>query len=126
MLLTVRKNSDFYAKIDLTDLDDNKIILDDGDELVFSVKKSLVSNSPVVIRKSFHDYDRLDGSYPFKLTADETNIQAGIYFYVTADETNIQAGIYFYDIALKCSDGDFFHITMPDQFVIRETVARKD
>ena len=38
MLLTVRKNSDFYAKIDLTDLDDNKIILDDGDELVFSVK----------------------------------------------------------------------------------------
>ena len=39
MLLTVRKNSDFYAKIDLTDLDDNKIILDDGDELVFSVKK---------------------------------------------------------------------------------------
>lgn len=111
MLLTVRKNSDFYAKIDLTDLDDNKIILDDGDELVFSVKKSLVSNSPVVIRKTFHDYDQLDGSYPFKLTA---------------NETNIQAGIYFYDIALKCSDGDFFHITMPDQFVIRETVARKD
>ena len=111
MLLTVRKNSDFYAKINLTDLDGNKIILSDGDKLIFSVKKSLVSNSPVVIRKTFHDYDQLDGSYPFKLTS---------------DETNIQAGIYFYDIALQCSDGDFFHITMTDQFVIKETVARKD
>lgn len=111
MTLTIRKASDFYAKIRLTSSDGAPVLLSDGDELVFGVKKSLVRESPVVIRKTLHDYDQMDGSYPFTLTA---------------DETDIPCGEYFYDIALQCANGEFYHVTPADSFIVKETVARKE
>lgn len=74
-------------------------------------KKSLIQNAPVIIRKSLHDYDLINGVYTFTLSA---------------DETNIPHGTYFYDIALKLSNGDFYHVTPADQFIVKETVSRKE
>ena len=111
MLIIVRKASVFYGKINLTDENGNTVILSDGDELIFSVKKSLATDSPVIIRKSVSDYDQINGAYLFTLSA---------------DETNIPHGTYFYDIVLKLSNGEFYHVTPADQFIVKETVSRKE
>ena len=111
MLIIVRKASVFYGKINLTDKNGNTVVLSDGDELIFSVKKSLATDSPVIIRKSVSDYDQINGAYLFTLSA---------------DETNIPHGTYFYDIALKLSNGEFYHVTPADQFIVKETVSRKE
>ncbi len=111
--MIVKRASDFYIKIRLTNENADGIILGENDKLIFAVKKDYHTNSEenTIIRKTLQEYDEILGGYPFKLTS---------------EETDIPAGIYYYDIGLQCSNGEFYHITTADQFIIKESVARKD
>lgn len=112
MIIIIRKASTFYGKIILTDKNNNRIIISENDKLIFSVKKSLKNNdNDIVITKVLYDYDRLNEAYPFVLSA---------------EETDITSGTYYYDVGLQCSNGEFYHVTTPDEFIIEESIARKD
>lgn len=112
MSITIKKASTFYGRITLTDKNNNGIIISEDDKLIFSVKKSLKdSNDEIVITKVFYDYDQLEGKYPFVLSA---------------EETDLPIGIYYYDVGLQRKNGEFYHITTTDEFIIKESVTRKE
>ena len=111
--MIVRRASTFYGRINLTNENGDGIILSDSDYLIFSVKKSLKTNNAnnIVIHKTLHEYDQINGSYPCVLSV---------------EDTDIPSGNYFYDVGLQCSNGEFYHVTMPDLFIIKESIARKE
>ncbi len=113
MFMIVNRGSTFYGKITLTNDSGIPVQLSDDDCLIFCVKKDYEkNNSPnILIRKSLYPYDELDGSYTFMLTA---------------EDTDIPAGTYYYDIALQCGNGEFYQIINTDEFIIKESVSRKE
>ena len=111
MFIIVRRASTFYGRITLTNDNYDGITISEGDKLIFSVKKSLKENNDeILISKTLYHYDQIDGGYPFVLSA---------------EETDLPADKYYYDIGLQCKNGEFYHVIMPDQFIIRESIARK-
>ncbi len=113
LFIIVRQASTFYGMINLTNEYLNSITLNEGDKLIFTVKKDYHTNTKenILISKTLHDYDEIHGGYPFVLTP---------------DETDISSGTYYYDIGLQCSNGEFYHITMTDEFIVKESVSRKE
>ena len=111
MFIVVRKASTYYGRITLTNENYDGVTLSENDKLIFSVKKSLKEDSNALITKTLYHYDQLDGGYSFVLST---------------EETDLPAGTYYYDVGLQCGNGEFYHVTMPNQFIIRDSVARKE
>ncbi len=112
MLIIIRKASTFYSKISLSDNHKNPVVLSQGDQLIFTVRKNYDDDqSPPLIRKVIRYDEQIEGGYPFVLTP---------------EETNLPAGTYYYDVGLQCQNGEFYHITMAEQFVVNESISRKE
>lgn len=108
MVIIVRKASTYFGRISLTDSKGKKLLLSEDEKLIFTVKKKLDS-SDIIINKIIHEYDQINETYPFVLNA---------------SETDLPTGRYFYDVGLSCKNGEFYHITAPDEFIINGSLAR--
>ncbi len=112
MTIIVRKASTFFGRLILWDTCGNGLLLTDGDRLIFSVKKSLDdADEKNIIHKTLDSGDEFEGGYVFELTP---------------EDTDIPIGKYFYDIGVQRANGEFYHATMPDEFIIKQSIARKD
>ena len=112
MFIVVRKASTFFGRITITDKNQNGVILDSADKLIFTVRKSLKD-------------DPDDAKIKKVITADH-EFEGGYGFELTPEETDLPIGIYHYDIGLQRENGEFYRIMIPDQFIINSSVARKE
>ena len=112
MFIIVRRASTFFGTISITDCDNNRIVLSNTDKLIFTVKKHQDNEdeSPV-IKKVMIPNRQSEGEYVFELTP---------------EETDLSPGIYYYDVGVQRSNGEFYHIDIPDQFIIKESISRKE
>ena len=113
MTVIVRKASTFFGRIVLSDSEQNGLLLSEQDKLIFSVKKSLNE-----------DDDDQDYVICKVLTADN-EFQGGYVFELSPEDTNIPTGRYFYDIAIQRENGEFYHVTIPDEFIIKQSISRR-
>ena len=112
MVIIVRKASTFFGRITLSDTGGNGLLLTDDDKLIFSVKRSLDdADENVIICKVLTAGNEFEGGYVFELTP---------------EETDIPTGKYFYDIGVQRADGEFYHAAMTDEFIIKQSISRKD
>lgn len=110
MFIIVRKGSVFYGKLVLRDEECADVELSEGDRIIFTVRKKLSGGTPV-IRKVLYPGEEIGGAYPFMLDG---------------EETDIAPGTYYYDAALECQNGEFYHLTDADEFIVCETVSEKE
>lgn len=112
MIIIVRKASTFFGRIILSDSSGNRLLLTDEDKVIFSVKKSLDdADEDVMIYKVLTVFDEFEGGYVFELSP---------------EDTDIPIGRYFYDIGVQRANGEFYHATMPDEFIIKQSITRRD
>lgn len=111
MVLIVRRGSSFFGRITVRDKEHGRVRLTGDEKLVFTVRRTLENDPEPVIRCVMTPGDELEGGYVFMLTP---------------EETDIPAGRYYYDIAVVGDNGGFYHITEPDELIVRQTISRKD
>lgn len=112
MIIIVRKGSTFFGRIIITDKSYNRILLTETDKLIFTVKTDLNDdNKNYIIKKIINSDRELNGEYCFELTP---------------EETDLPAGTYFYDIGIQRKNGEFYHIDMPDEFIVKQSISRKE
>lgn len=108
--IEVYQKNTLYITVTLTDNNDNNYHLENGDKLIFGVKK-IQSNPNYTIKKVLTLADEINDGYTFCLTA---------------DNMSISPGRYIYDIALQFADGDFKTIVHPSRFVVIGVICGKE
>lgn len=112
MFIIIRRASTFYGRINLSDDQHHPVLLEDTDQLIFTVRDSMETDAAeVLIRKVITADREFEGNYGFELTP---------------EETDLPVGTYYYDVGLQRENGEFYHITIPDQFIIKQSISRKD
>ncbi|MED9970004.1 MAG: hypothetical protein UFA98_08355 [Ruminococcus sp.] len=113
MFIIVRKGSTFFGRIELTDRDQNVVLLEETDKLIFTVRKGYYSEEEgnPLIKKVITPDREIEGGYCFELTP---------------EETDLNPGTYYYDIGVQCENGEFYHIDMIDEFIINPSVSRNE
>lgn len=113
MFIVVRKATTYFFRIRITDGNKNTVLLTDTDKLIFTVNKRLIeSNDDPVIKKIMTSDDELEGCYGFELTPEDT--------------ADISTGTYYYDAGVQRENGEFYRIMIPDQFIIKSSLSRKE
>ena len=110
MFIIVRRGSVFFGKLCLRDEEDSQVELSEDDRIIFTVRKTLGGGAPL-IRRILYPGEEIGGAYPFMLTA---------------QETDLTPGTYYYDAALECANGEFYHLMAPDEFIVSETISKKE
>lgn len=112
LFIVIRKASTFFGRITIADNEQNGVILDAADKLIFTVRQSLKENpGDAKIKKIITADHEFEGGYGFELTP---------------EETNLPIGTYYYDVGLQRENGEFYHITVPDEFIIKQSMSRKE
>ena len=113
MFLVIRKATTYFFRIRITDGNKNTVLLTGTDKLILTVKKNLDnSNEQSVIEKIMTSDDELEGCYGFELTPEDT--------------ADTPVGTYYYDAGVQRENGEFYRIMIPDQFVIKSSLTRKE
>ena len=108
----MKRASTFFGRIVLTDKENNTVLLTNTDKLFFSVMEKCCDNTGNhVIDKTITVDREFEGGYGFELTP---------------EETDIPEGTYYYDIGVQRENGEFYHVCMPNEFIIYPSVTRKD
>ena len=112
MFQVIRQATTYFFKIRMKDDNGNTVLLTDTDKLIFTVKSSLNdTNEEPVIKRVMTADDELEGCYGFELTP---------------EDTNKPVGKYYYDIAVQRENGELYRIMIPDMFIIKSSITRKE
>lgn len=103
--LTVTRGDTLSLVIGISNADDTKYDLQDGDILTFSVKKTTKIDSPILIQKTM---DSTTGTI-CKLLPEDTS--------------SLSYGKYKYDVELKQADGTVITIIKPSILTVTEEVT---
>lgn len=98
--VTVTRGDTLHLEISLQDQDGQEYILQDGDKLVFTLKKN-VNTKEIVLQK---------------------DIIANKFTISHMDTAILSYGTYVYDIQLTQSNGDVTTVIKPSKFIITEEV----
>jgi hypothetical protein len=113
MFIIARKATTYFFRIRIIDENKNIVLLTDTDKLIFTVKKGLNDNNgDPVIKKIMTSDDELEGCYGFELTPEDT--------------ADVSTGTYYYDAGVQRVNGEFYRIMIPDQFIIKSSLSRKE
>ena len=113
MFIIARKATTYFFRIRIKDRQKNTVLLTDTDKLIFTVKKNPDnSNEQPVIKKIMTSDDELEGCYGFELTPEDT--------------ADVSTGTYYYDAGVQRENGEFYRIMIPDQFIIKSSLSRKE
>ncbi len=112
LFIIIRKATSVFFRIRITDEKNNIVLLRDTDKLFFTVKKNPDNEmEQPIIRRVLTAEDELEGCYGFELTP---------------ADTDKPAGTYYYDAGVQRENGELYRIITPDQFLIKQSVTRKD
>ena len=112
LFIIIRKATSVFFRIRITDEKNNIVLLRDTDKLFFTVKKNPDNEmEQPIIRRVLTAEDELEGCYGFELTPADTDKPA-----VT----------YYYDGGVQRENAERDRIITPDQFLIKQSVTRKD
>lgn len=110
-MIVIPRSNTYFGRITLTD-GANTVLLDSTDKMIFAVKKKPNDeNEEALIKKTITSDREIEGGYGFELTP---------------EETDLPAGTYFYDVGIQRANGEFYHVTQPDRFIIKQSVSRKE
>lgn len=112
MSIIIPRASTYFKRIRLEDEHKNCVLLTDTDKLIFEVKKNPKDNdSRAYIKKIMTHDDEFEGGYGFELTP---------------EETDLPEGTYCYGIGVQRKNGEYYHVISIDEFIIKQSVSRKD
>lgn len=110
-MIVIPRSNTYFGRITLTD-GTNTVLLAGTDKMIFAVKKNPDDeNEEVLIKKIITSDREIEGGYGFELTP---------------GETDLSPGTYFYDVGIQRENGEFYHVTQPDRFIIKQSVSRKE
>ena len=98
--ITVTRGDTLHLEISVVDQDNQEYVLQDGDKLVFTLKKN-VNTKEIILQKDI---------IANKLTINHT------------DTTLLSYSTYVYDVQLTQANGDVTTVIKPSKFIITEEV----
>ncbi len=99
--ITLTRGDSAYIEIELTDEDDYKYALEQGDSLILTVKQNARCANPI-LQKRF----------------DDINVRIA-----PKDTQTMSYGSYCYDVQLTTADGDVYTVVGPARFTLCEEVT---
>lgn len=103
-VLILRKNTEWFQVIPY-DVDGNEYFLEETDQVIFTVRKSNEASPSLTKILTVNDYSE-----------DQLILK------LTAEETNLPAGVYEFDISIKMENEQYTFIG-PGKFIVEDTVT---
>lgn len=103
----IRGTSNVFT-LSVANADGSPFILEEGQSLIFAVKKRLMTDNRVLIKKIKHRVD--EGTYYLELMPEDTK--------------DLELGKYYYDVGLQYGEKIFFNIIEASIFEIRPNISQ--
>lgn len=93
--------------ITLTDEEGNPYVLEEGQEIVFGIKKKETDADCIIVKRT---KGLIDGAYQFTLNPDDT--------------LNLTVGKYFYDVGIQHGAKIYYNIIESSSFMIEQNITK--
>jgi len=106
-MISVTRGDSLIVSVSLSNSDGTSYEMQDGDKLMFTVKKNTSVSSDAII-------------------SIENECEDGTVFELTPDDTELSYGTYYYDVELTTAGGRRYTVVKPDKFKVTEEVSTHD
>lgn len=107
MAISITRGDTPSFTVNVTDAAGAAYVLQEGDMLTFTVKKSTKVTDPVLVQKVM-------------------GAETGPTFQLTSEDTSLAYGKYYYDVELRTAGGGTYTVVKPDKLTITEEVTTHD